>query len=714
MDNTSPSPVEKAFDIIQQKILNDDIARSLIRFLSEMRLQDFIALIRQISANRNLCQAPICAIISDHTIKIISNFESESVPSPDFYLQILPASVPLFFYQNKMDSIDYCFTLFQSAAPAGYSREKMIMHHFQGLALNAMSNYFEAFKNYEIALENACEINDISYQGWIYDCMGSAIANKGNYNEAIEYYMQSIEIKSQSNDKEGLAITCGNLGRAYKSIGEYGKSLKYFKRDLVLSLSTNDFIGQIIMHSNIGELYWIKMRHDKSLFHYQKSLELAEKIGNLMGKLYALIGIASCHLDLKNIRSFNNCISLLQRENPKGKFYHIASLIYKLKGKVNEKNKKFTLALKEYKHSIDVLNVNSAPSLDIGLMYERIAVLLKKMNNHKGFIENIRNAIKFYKSCYAYNHIQRAQDRLHEADVEEWMTYLFGTYLGESVIDSILKLQTNPRHIASRESVAVLFSDIRDFTSLSETMHPQDLIETLNEYLGHMSEVIEKNNGEIDKFIGDAIMAVFHAAPGKNNQALKAIMSAIEMVRELDMFNALMSQRKKSQIRIGIGIHFGEVVSGTMGSTSRRNFTVIGDAVNAASRIEGLTKEYGLSILVSEDIHHQCKDIEGLHFREIDRVRVKGRSSPTVLFEPYMEGGLGSELFNIYENYNRAIGLYHNRLFDEARKIFSELSAKMPDIRSKKVYELYIARCSGYLENPPPDDWDGVTTMTHK
>ena len=287
---------------------------------------------------------------------------------------------------------------------------------------------------------------------------------------------------------------------------------------------------------------------------------------------------------------------------------------------------------------------------------------------------------------------------------------VFKEFLGKRVIEYITSEKRIAAHSGEMKPVTVLFSDIQGFTAFSEKFSPEDIIETLNDYLNGMATVIENNGGEIDKFIGDAIMAVFPAQPDKKASALNAVLSAAAMLEEQYMFNKMMLDRKKAPVHTGIGIHTGEVIAGTMGSNTRKDFTVIGDVVNTASRIEGLTRQYGVSILVSEAVYQLTEDNARLHYRLVDRVRVKGRETPIKVFELFKTGKLDTWEAHVLSAYNEAVKLYFSGQFQEALECFTKLEEE----KSAVLYQLYISRCKSCIATPPPDGWDGTTTMQTK
>jgi two-component system sensor histidine kinase ChiS len=258
-----------------------------------------------------------------------------------------------------------------------------------------------------------------------------------------------------------------------------------------------------------------------------------------------------------------------------------------------------------------------------------------------------------------------------------------------------------------QKQMTVLFADIRSFTTLSESMSPKENFDFINAYLGHVSPVIRKHHGFIDKYIGDAIMALF---PGKVDDAVQA---SIEIHQELVKFNEERAKNQLSPIKIGIGLHTGTLMLGTIGEEKRMEGTVISDAVNLASRLEGLTKIYGASILLSEEILMALTEPAAYHFRFLGKVRVKGKQAPVQVFEiidPESDS-IRKKKIALKSKFSQAIDAYYQKQFKPALKQFQALLIEFPE---DTVAHFYSERCEYYLEQGIPDDWDGIEIFTQK
>jgi class 3 adenylate cyclase len=265
---------------------------------------------------------------------------------------------------------------------------------------------------------------------------------------------------------------------------------------------------------------------------------------------------------------------------------------------------------------------------------------------------------------------------------------------------------------ASQQFMSVLFSDIRSFTDRSETLSAEQNFLFLNEYLEAIGPGIVSNRGFIDKYIGDAIMALF---PGnRNGVADDAVAASIDMLNQLGRFNYRLSAQGLPPVNIGVGIHTGGLTLGTIGFEGRMETTVIGDTVNLASRMEGLTKQYGINIAISEATFEHLKEPGRFQLREIDTVLVKGKARPTRIYEvcdsdpePMREYKLATAA-----QFAEGLALYKRGAWAEAIACFQGLARQHPEDR---VLEVYLRRCKGFLAFPPdPGEWSGVTRLVEK
>jgi adenylate cyclase len=260
----------------------------------------------------------------------------------------------------------------------------------------------------------------------------------------------------------------------------------------------------------------------------------------------------------------------------------------------------------------------------------------------------------------------------------------------------------------SRE-LTVMFADVRDFTSISEALQPKDLSQLMNEYLTPMTRVIHTHRGTIDKYMGDAIMSFWGAPLHYPEHARYAVETSLKMTGTLAELNKTFKAKGWPELRIGVGITTGVMSVGDMGSEFRRAYTVMGDAVNLSSRLEGLTKEYKVQILCSEMTKEAAPEFQYL---ELDRVRVKGKEKPVGIYEPLMhKDAVGKDVKGLILRHKQALAAYRTQDWDGAEKEFFQLQQSNPGM---PVYGMYLDRISYFRGHSPGAGWDGVFTFKTK
>ncbi|MFC5300282.1 CHASE2 domain-containing protein [Azospira restricta] len=296
-----------------------------------------------------------------------------------------------------------------------------------------------------------------------------------------------------------------------------------------------------------------------------------------------------------------------------------------------------------------------------------------------------------------------------ESRSKRQLTGLFGQYVPPELVEEMSRDPENYSMEGRNEELTVLFSDVRSFTTISEGLDPKELTQLMNEYLGAMTTVIRHNRGTLDKYIGDAIMAFWGAPVADPEHARHAVLTALAMQRELRKLDAPFKARGWPELHIGVGINTGTMTVGDMGSPVRQSYTVMGDAVNLGSRLEGLTKQYGVGILVGETTRAAVKDVV---FRELDRVRVKGKDAPVAIYEPLAAvGEVGQDVLDALKLWQQVLRLYRAQDWDQADVQLYNLTRQAPDC---KLYRLYAERIAYYRQHPPGEGWDGVTTFETK
>jgi class 3 adenylate cyclase/HAMP domain-containing protein len=312
-----------------------------------------------------------------------------------------------------------------------------------------------------------------------------------------------------------------------------------------------------------------------------------------------------------------------------------------------------------------------------------------------GALQTAYNQIKHYALQSAL-----AQKREHK------IRNIFQRYVPADVIEEFF---ANPEKMLVGENrvISILFSDIRSFTTISEQMKPDDLVTSLNRYFTVMVDIIMDRGGIVDKYIGDAIMAFFGAPVRHRDYALQSVLAGIEMNEALQEFNDRQRELGKPEFRIGVGINYGVVTVGNIGTEKKMDYTIIGDMVNLASRMEGLTKKYHQPLLISESLYQKVKD--EVACRLIDSVAVKGKTRGVKIYTAKKR--LSEAENKAWRLHNMGMERYYQRDFEEAIRHFGQVQTMVPD---DYAAEMMIERCRRYQATPPPEKWDGVEIMTEK
>jgi adenylate cyclase len=331
-------------------------------------------------------------------------------------------------------------------------------------------------------------------------------------------------------------------------------------------------------------------------------------------------------------------------------------------------------------------------------------VLFNRYNYLMTAISPILAVLAGYVSSTVYHFVAERKQRM-------LIKTMFSTYVNPSVVEELLINPDKLKLGGERRELTVLFSDIEGFATISEQLESQKLVSLLNEYLSAMTEIVLRNDGTLDKFEGDAVVAFWGAPIPQEDHAMRACRCALQMQEALVEIRRVWEAQNKPRINVRIGINTGEMVVGNMGGAGKFDYTVIGDSVNLASRLEGANKQYHTRVLVSERTYEFVKDkILG---RELDLIVVKGRSAPLKIFELLRpnNGDVERSLTEFLALYKGGLELYRERQWDDAKATFEQALSYKPDDYPS---QLYIERSAHYAMNPPPAAWDGVFIMQAK
>jgi len=289
------------------------------------------------------------------------------------------------------------------------------------------------------------------------------------------------------------------------------------------------------------------------------------------------------------------------------------------------------------------------------------------------------------------------------------LAHLFGQYVPPELVEEMSQKMEEITLDGEMREMSVLFSDVRGFTTISENLGPKELTDYINAFLTPITKVIHDERGTIDKYMGDAVMAFWGAPLEDGQHALHALNAAIGIVERMKSLREEFSEKHWPEIYVGVGVNTGNMNVGNKGSEFRVDYTILGDAVNLGSRLEGLTKVYGVDIITSEFTRHAVPEYE---YRELDRVRVKGKDKPVTIYEPLgLLENISKSDRKLLKQFHIGIKQYREQNWDAAEREIFSLSQLEPE---RNIYKLYLDRINYFRKNPPGDTWDGSFTHTSK
>ncbi len=543
-----------------------------------------------------------------------------------------------------------------------------------------------------------------SYTARVHDAFGQLLHSHGMLFDAERELLAALELRG--DDQFGRAITHGNLGRLYMDLGDYAKAALQFELDrkLLEQMSTKPrVLAQL--HSHIGDCRLQLGAHDDARQHFSTSAKLGES--DQVSSSFALVGLGKVALaqgDLEGARRFGSELEVrVPPDAPPGLF----AAVSRLEGDTHLAAGRYDRALQSYDAVLEMLNgMGNASPMEYAEVFRNIARALVEKNQNVEAARNLRMALRHLDGSAAHAMQREVELQLQRLSRDSWLLHAAGRFIGQHHIERVLDSAGTTKDQAERKS-AVLFSDIRGFTSLVEEKGADAVVKFLNEYLTHMTACIERHDGTIDKFIGDGIMASF---PIDDDGRTKAVAAALAMKEELIRLNRF--QTELGPLSIGVGIHAGKVVAGLMGSAQKREFTMIGDVVNTAARLESMTKRLGASTLVTDALN---LDNEQFLIRPLGMYAPKGKAKPIGVYDvvgardqtPESRAML-DEIHRVHE----ALECLDRLTFARAKTQFAELAAQYASTPRGAGYAFLAEQAKRYADEP--QTWTGAISLTDK
>ncbi len=568
-----------------------------------------------------------------------------------------------------------------------------------------------------------------AYLPRVWDTSGQLMVAEGLLLDARKDFRKALAGRELNNDLHGKAITLGNLGRLSMQLGDFESAITYLSEDIDL-LTTNDFYNKAI-HAQLlstTSACFIELENDT------KADELNNQSLAINQEMKNHTGLAFNYLNSANIAFLRNNKTLAQnftqklgqeinhpkvarflKENLNAKHLELNARLMILNGNTKQAFSLFDEALGVFIKERSISHVETAR------LYLQIARLAAKMENQALAGQMLRKGLRHVDSTEDHQLRNEIEEQMRKKHQDSWILHAAGRFIGHEQISFLLEEAGRGKFTGEEKEVVILFSDIRGFTSMSENLQPKELVEMLNGFLSGMTRAVEAYGGFVDKFIGDAVMAVFgltdHNAGNKMqpSAADNAAMATLTMIEELKRFSRNLPEGQPP-LQIGIGLHTGKVIAGLIGSPQKRSYTIIGDAVNTASRLEGMTKHLGAEILISKEVSNKFTRNDFI-LRPLGRFCPKGR---LCFVEVYEIMGLddGSPKLNSVKTKCEQAGEALNRFYQsDFQGAASTLKALVKEARCNKKargYKLVLNEAEHLMHNPPEDAWQGEVVLVEK
>ncbi len=559
-----------------------------------------------------------------------------------------------------------------------------------------------------------------AYKGRVFDTLGLLMKSESQLKEAAAMFHLAIEHKVKGFDFNGLAISYGNLGRLNMEIGDYDGAIKYLKFDI--DLMEEHFADNLFIRAQLlSTLAWayledgqLKNANEK----YEESKLMNTEINNPTGLFYNDIGLAEVAIKNQQFKEsgkfINDAYEFLEDKNFFKPAYDSSLVQYST---VLALLLKAELKTVEARLSLQVILDNHLGSIN-NIQYAKILLALSDMEEDDKKVEYLKKALEILDKTEHVSLRLLVEEQLKKCAKSDFLLHAAGRFVGKDQIERLINNAGAEGFQGEETELAVLFSDIRGFTTLSEILSPEELITTLNRFFTLMTKVITDYGGYVDKFIGDAIMAVFSfPKEGEENinNCEQAVRAALHMRSELNRFKTTLGVGLED-LDVGVGIHYGKMVSGIIGSPQKRSFTVIGDAVNTASRLEGLTKQLGASLVVSKEVVERLENPKDFIIRPMGAYRPKGKKNPIYLYDipafladDYWSQALKKESDNLE--------LYHQQCDQSQLVLAKETLNDLKDndyLAYQAGYQLLESQLDIYKDDDAFEAWDKVINLTSK
>jgi class 3 adenylate cyclase len=535
----------------------------------------------------------------------------------------------LYYSQRSLDEagrlLDESPVLRQTAASGPEAGQ---FFHYRGLIAaergelaNAERLYFRAYQVYQ-------EIPHDPGLAEVGDSLANLLLGRGKSRAALKFAERSLQLKRKLGDRYGEAISLGTLGRIQLRLGRYAQARQAFADDLAIARELGDERGIGIMLNSLGEVALLQNDLPSAESHFRANLGADRGPFNAC---FAEMGLARFHLMAGQLAEVSSGISRLAGLVTQHKeFQNLEDELTGLRGALAWRQGDFSGGAELLHQAIDGLKQKHYPLDTIPFLHE-----LRDLHQGQGTPEKavavMAEAYDLWSECGSERGVKDVEDWLRTVDQPALVRLALERHLPAPLVQDVLNGSLVPREPCIQR-LTVLFCDLRDYTTLSERIPPATLVELLNEWFSEATRAIRRHGGLVDKFIGDAVMALFGVPDEREDAAADAVRAALEMCDALTSLNLRQQALGGPTLRIGIGIDTGEAVVGFIGSHLRQSYTAIGDLINTASRLEGATKDYGCDILISQSTWDGQEHYAVAETSFLGKVKVKGRQREVTVY----------------------------------------------------------------------------------
>jgi class 3 adenylate cyclase len=472
------------------------------------------------------------------------------------------------------------------------------LFHYRGLLLADRNALDQAERLYFRALALYHELHHEPGQAEVFDSLANLMLRRGKGRHALAFARRSLELKRTFGDRYGEAISQGTIGRAHLQHGQYEEARQAFAEDLKLAAELNDQNGVGVMHNHLGEVALLRREPDIACVHFEENLRTER---GPLSTFYARLGLARAHLAVgrldaasAQVENAMPLVDLLARRPG------LAEMVQGLQGVVAWQQGDPAGGESRIVQAIESLRRSQLFTQTVPFLYDLRDLYYQQKDTARA-VSVMARALEVLSEYGSEAGVVEIEKWLRTVDSPALVRLALERHFPDYLVESILTGHLS-QNATRRQQVSVLFCDLRGFTTLAEKMSPEEVVEMLNEWFAEATRAIQAHGGVVDKFIGDAVMALFGVPESRPDAAADAVRAALALRDALSALNQrhLALEPRREPLRIGVGIDTGDAVVGFIGSHLRQSYTAIGDTVNTASRLESATKQYSeCDILIS-------------------------------------------------------------------------------------------------------------------